>query len=106
LAFLRAVDAAETDTLRVGVVQDFDGVAVEDGDDGAGEVSCSFHGRNLPVLQHLQSRQGGREVGVRAEKWNLLRLADYFFSQAHHPERGYRTNGSRPIPPTRRAYLA
>jgi hypothetical protein len=33
LAFLRAVDATEADTLRVGVVQDFDGVAVEDGDD-------------------------------------------------------------------------
>jgi hypothetical protein len=41
LALLGAVDAAEADTLRVGVVQDFDGVAVEDGDDGAGEVgSC------------------------------------------------------------------
>jgi hypothetical protein len=36
LAFLRAVDTAEADTLRMGVVQDFDGVAVEDGDDGAG----------------------------------------------------------------------
>jgi hypothetical protein len=29
LALLRAVDAAEADTLRVGVVQDFDGVAIE-----------------------------------------------------------------------------
>ena len=36
LTLLRAADAAEADTLRVGVVQDFDGVAVED---GAGEVS-------------------------------------------------------------------
>ena len=34
LAFLRAVDAAEADTLRVGVVQGFDGVAIECGDDG------------------------------------------------------------------------
>ncbi len=33
------VDAAEADTFRAGVVQDFDGVAVEDGDNGAGEVS-------------------------------------------------------------------
>jgi hypothetical protein len=33
LALLRAVDAAEADTLRAGVVEDFDGVAVEDGDD-------------------------------------------------------------------------
>ena len=41
LAFLRAVDPAEADALRVLVVQDFDGVAVEDGDDGTGEVgSC------------------------------------------------------------------
>ena len=32
---------AEMDALRVGVVQDFDGVAVEDGDHGAGEAgSC------------------------------------------------------------------
>jgi hypothetical protein len=28
LAFLRAVDATEADTLKMGVVQDFDGVAV------------------------------------------------------------------------------
>jgi hypothetical protein len=35
LAFLRAADATEADALRVLVVQDFDGVAVED---GAGEV--------------------------------------------------------------------
>ena len=41
LAFLRAVDAAEADAFRVVVVQDFDGVAVEDGDDGAGEVGES-----------------------------------------------------------------
>jgi hypothetical protein len=41
LAFLRAVDATEADTLRVGVVQDFDGIAVEDGNNGAAEVSKS-----------------------------------------------------------------
>ena len=35
LTFLRAVSAAETDTFSSAVVQDFDGVAVEDGDDGA-----------------------------------------------------------------------
>ena len=40
LAFLRAVDAAEADTFRVVVVQDFEGVAVEAGDDGA-EKSAS-----------------------------------------------------------------
>ena len=36
---LRAVDAAETDTLRLVVVQNFDGSAVEDGDNGVGEGS-------------------------------------------------------------------
>ncbi len=38
LAFLRAIDPAEADAFRVLVVQDFDGVAVEDGDDEAGEI--------------------------------------------------------------------
>jgi len=38
LAFLRTVDAVEPDTLSAMVVQDFDSVAVEDGD-GAGKVS-------------------------------------------------------------------
>jgi hypothetical protein len=40
LALLWAIDAIETDTFRVVVVQNFDGVAVEDGDDGPGEVFC------------------------------------------------------------------
>jgi hypothetical protein len=35
LAFLWAVDAVEADAFRLLVVQDFEGVAVEDGDDGA-----------------------------------------------------------------------
>jgi hypothetical protein len=39
LAFLWTVDATEADTLRVGAVQDFEGVAVEEGDDRTGEVS-------------------------------------------------------------------
>jgi hypothetical protein len=39
LAFLRAIDPAEADAFSVAVVQDFEGVAVEDGDDRAGEVS-------------------------------------------------------------------
>ena len=38
LAFLRAIDVAEANTLRVGVVQDFDGVAVEDGHNRARKV--------------------------------------------------------------------
>jgi hypothetical protein len=38
LTFLRAVDPTETDTFRVGVVQDFDGDTIEDGDNGTGLV--------------------------------------------------------------------
>ena len=34
----RTLDAAEADSLRLGVMQDFDGIPIEDGDDGAGEV--------------------------------------------------------------------
>ena len=42
LAFSRAVDAAEADAFRVLVVEDFDGVAVEDGDDWAGKVRINY----------------------------------------------------------------
>ena len=41
MAFLRAVDAAEANTLRLGVVENFDGVAVDDGNNGAGETGKS-----------------------------------------------------------------
>lgn len=39
LPLLRAVDAMESNAFGVLVVQNFDGIAVEDGDDLAGEVS-------------------------------------------------------------------
>jgi hypothetical protein len=39
LALLRAVEAVETDAFRVLVVQDFEGIAFEDGDDGAGGLT-------------------------------------------------------------------
>jgi hypothetical protein len=42
LGLLRAVDAAEADTFRALIVQHFDGVAVEHGDDGAGEVQREY----------------------------------------------------------------
>jgi len=42
LPLLGTVYAAEADTLRMGVVQDFDGVAVEDGDNGGGEVQREY----------------------------------------------------------------
>jgi len=38
LALLRAIDADESDTFGALDMQDFNGVAVEDGDDGAGEA--------------------------------------------------------------------
>lgn len=39
---LRAVDAIEADAFRVSVVEDFEGAAVEDGADGAGEVRREY----------------------------------------------------------------
>ena len=44
VAILRAVDATETDTFSLAVVQDFEGVAVEDGDHGTGEGGCNTAG--------------------------------------------------------------
>ena len=41
VAFLGAVDAAQADLLRVGIVQNLNRVTVEDRDNGAGEVSSS-----------------------------------------------------------------
>ena len=38
LRFLRAVDAIQADALRLFVMQDFDRVAVDNGDDEAGEL--------------------------------------------------------------------
>jgi len=38
LALLRAVDTVQADAFGAIIVQDFDGVAVEDGDDGAGKI--------------------------------------------------------------------
>src|SRR5262245_56892735 len=48
LSLLRAVDAAEADTLRLNVVQDFVGVAVEDGNNGADEARSSMRGKRKP----------------------------------------------------------
>ncbi len=39
LTFLWAINATQADTFGAVAVQDFEGVAVEDGDDEAGEVS-------------------------------------------------------------------
>lgn len=45
LVFLRTVDPTEADTFGAVVVQDFDVVAIEDGDNGAGEVSKRKRGK-------------------------------------------------------------
>ena len=42
LALFWTVDAAEADAFRVVVVQDFELVAVEDGDDRAGEIGSEW----------------------------------------------------------------
>ena len=42
LAFLRTVDAAEADGFSALVVEDFDGVTVEDGNDWAGKVRINY----------------------------------------------------------------
>jgi len=52
LAFLRTVDAAEADTLRAGVVQNFDGVAVKDGDDEAGTITRWVRRNGEPSRDH------------------------------------------------------
>ena len=51
LSFLWTVDGIEPDVFGVAVVQDFDGVAVEDGDDGPGKVFCE-RGMGEKDVQH------------------------------------------------------
>ena len=58
MALLRAVDPAEADTFGVGVVEDFDGVAVEDRDDVDGEVG----GKKGGVLEDSSERIGYSET--------------------------------------------
>jgi len=50
LALLWAIDATETDTFRAVIVQDFEGVAVEDGDDGTGEIRRKYGARGIGRL--------------------------------------------------------
>jgi hypothetical protein len=52
LAILRAIDAAEADAFRMIVMQDFDGVAVEDRDDGAGKRVSVNNARKRKCVQH------------------------------------------------------
>ena len=45
LALLWTVDATQTDTFGVSVVEDFDSIAIKDGDDKAREVGGLSRGR-------------------------------------------------------------
>jgi hypothetical protein len=65
LAILRAVDAAETDALRLSIVQDFDGVVVEKCYDRAGEI-----GSNGKRVQSAK-RKGGKTSCFKQENLSL-----------------------------------
>ena len=45
MALFGAVDTAEADMLRVMIAEDFDGIAIEDGNDGAGKAGDSHNGK-------------------------------------------------------------
>lgn len=46
MTFLRTVDAAESDTFEVLIVQNFNGVAIKDGNDGGRR---SWHRRGMEI---------------------------------------------------------
>jgi hypothetical protein len=74
LAFLRAVDAVQADTFGVLVAQDFDGVAIEDGNDGADEShtlkrqGCHFVIETDAVLLRSVSLLTVVSVGKRLQR--------------------------------------
>ena len=67
LPFLRAVDAIEADTFRALVVQDFDRVAVEDRDDGAGEVRASTTEKE----EMMKPNVGTERISSLRLKWRV-----------------------------------
>ena len=66
LAFLWTVDPDETDAYRAVVVLDFEGVAVEDGDDGAGEVPREYGwaGANEEASRGYSENQQSASTGA------------------------------------------
>ena len=64
---LGAVDSAEADTFNVLVVQDFDGVAIEDGNDGASEVGTQCDWK--PTEKKLT---GNKETALQQEKFTQV----------------------------------
>lgn len=83
MAFLRAVDATQTDTFWVVVVQDFDGVDVEDGDNGAGEVSS---------LIRLYGEPGGYSKGAPSVYYSCFCLC-FEIDNVGCPYTGYENIG-------------
>lgn len=73
LTFLRAVDAAETYAFSMVAIQHFDGVAVEDGNDRAGELSRVY------VLRGYHEEQRDKQAGEtqEANATALLRVVAY-----------------------------
>jgi hypothetical protein len=70
-AFLRAIDATQTDTFGVLVVQDFDGVAVGNGDDGAGEVS-NGSGGVAPFWRVAKELTGVKVISIYSNSVSFL----------------------------------
>jgi hypothetical protein len=71
LAFLLAVDAVESNKLRPLVVQDFDSIAVEDGDDGAGEI-CRDSGAGKQKVEEC-SPDGEYGATCYQASWTITR---------------------------------
>ena len=61
LALLQAVDAAEADTLRVLVVQDFEGVAVKDTGDITGDFAVVSPNKRNSLSTQISMRRARLE---------------------------------------------
>ena len=85
-ALLGAVDAAETDAFRVVVVQDFERVAVEDGDDLAGEVQREYGGEKKEEMK--KPKVDTERISSLRLKWRatiIIQLTLNEWSRKHSP---------------------
>jgi hypothetical protein len=90
LAFLRAVDAVEADAFRAAVVQDFEGVAVENGKDLAKEVGGDDAGDNQEA-EDIEERPGKRAQGREPPyALSVSRVASYFCLRDRCPTSAHR----------------
>ena len=69
LALLRAVDPAEADTFRVLVVEDFDGVAVEDADDWCQKFRCE--GRRAQADETKEDQDHQIHIALQYLPWPM-----------------------------------